>query len=201
MSEEHDDMGETNKESSLDDTYLALKAVLASADRVQMEFDGKFETERGIYNVSVLYDYFGVYLNEEGYVEVHVKILEVLGLPKKEDEQLIRKLHETILDCIHGGNPKVNPEDVLIVPEFAPGAVQFDDNYVDKVEEELVRLFREKNLSMAESADLLNRMLDRMANIMTTVNDEGAEELDRLLEKRYGRKLTGHGVEDIHYIN
>ena len=189
---------------TVDDTFVALKRRLSEATELHYEFEGKFETARGKYDVQVLCEYFGAYINYEGKVDVHIRILSAVGLPKIHDDELIGLIHERIIEILTEGDPDMEPGDMVVVPTIEDGAITHVDDYLDKVEVKVLDLFKDSDLGAVEAAELLNRMLDRMIGAMTSQNSKDAEVLEGIMLQRYVRDLSLIGRErsanELNYI-
>lgn len=186
---------------SLEMTFTALKSKLFTSPDNHYEFEGHFETGLSEYRLSVHCEVFGAFISEEGFIEVHARILKAEGLPKEQDDELIDKIHETIIDMLHGGDIDMNPDDMVLVPHIEKGAIIFDGNdRLNRMEQQILDLFNENKMSPKDIADLLDRMLDRMISLMASKvsNDENA--LEEIIGNQFNRRTARNHNEEISYI-
>ena len=190
-----------DKKSTIDNTFAALQREMAGTADRQYEFDAHYKTKKDEYDVFVQCELFGAFIHEDGYIEVHTRVLKARGLPKAQDEELIDKVHQTILDVIHGGSPKMNPDDMKIVPLINHDAIDYrDTDDLDRLEIEIIEMCKNKDLTIEETGELFDRMLNRVVTMLTVQNEIEAMTIDGFLEGHISRQITRSQYQEINYI-
>lgn len=187
---------------SVEKTLKAVYRELAASEDNEYGFDGAFETKRGKYDIHVDFELMGASIFEDK-VELLVKISDARHMPKKQDDDLIEQIEQTMIDVIHGGSSRIDPEVLSVKPHIMKGAIKYMDgnDLLDKMEEDILEMCMDQELSLEEVGELLNRLLDKVVGTMEAKSDAELEALERLVEARVGRQFGVSEDGRMDYIN
>jgi hypothetical protein len=192
---------EHDEKTSVEKTFAALKDKLYISRDNRYEFEGHFATSRSEYRLDVEAEVFGAYISEEGFIEVHARILRAGGLPRKQDDELIDKIHDTIIDMVYEGDGNMNPEHMVLVPHIEAGAIIFqEDDGLKKIEKQILNIFEESELPLEDVAELLERILGRVAATMAIKIQNDESILEGIVGNSITRMAARNQKEEIQYI-